>query len=53
MSHVYGLDDARGHEAFRALLADMHEGRTRRLQRAGFTSAQAELFSDLHTPNFM
>ena len=44
---------ARGHEAFRELLHDMHEGRMRRLVRAGFTQEQAKTLSDLHTPNFM
>jgi hypothetical protein len=44
---------ARGHDAFRELLVTMHEGRIRRLRSAGFTAAQAELISDLHTPNFM
>lgn len=44
---------ARGHEAFRELLETMHLNRVRRLENAGFTPAQAELISDLHTPNFM
>lgn len=44
---------ARGHEAFRELLAAMHEGRTRRLRSAGFTAEQASTISELHTPNFM
>ncbi|MFI5288411.1 MAG: ferritin-like domain-containing protein [Polyangia bacterium] len=44
---------ARGHEAFRELLHDMHQGRMKRLQTAGFTAAQAQALSDLHTPNFM
>jgi hypothetical protein len=44
---------ARGHQAFRALLDTMHEGRIRRLHRAGFTDEQARTISDLHTPNFM
>lgn len=44
---------ARGHEAFRELLATMHEGRIRRLRSAGFTAEQAAKISDLHTPNFM
>ncbi|HEX7151581.1 MAG TPA: ferritin-like domain-containing protein [Thermoanaerobaculia bacterium] len=42
-----------GHDAFRELLATMHEGRTRRLRSAGFTAEQAQMLSDLHTPNFM
>jgi len=44
---------ARGHEAFRQLLVEMHEGRLKRLTHAGFTPAQADLLSELHTPNFM
>ncbi|MDB4965823.1 MAG: hypothetical protein JWN44_1512 [Myxococcales bacterium] len=44
---------ARGHEAFRELLSDMHAGRLKRLVHAGFTPAQAQLLSELHTPNFM
>ncbi len=44
---------AKGHEAFRALVAAMHEGRVKRLQSAGFSAAQAQALSDLHTPNFM
>jgi TusA-related sulfurtransferase len=44
---------ARGHEAFRELLGTMHESRLRRLEHAGFTAEQAQLLSDLHTPNFM
>jgi TusA-related sulfurtransferase len=44
---------AKGHEAFRGLLAAMHENRMRRLESAGFTSDQARMLSDLHTPNFM
>jgi hypothetical protein len=46
-------DVAKGHEAFRALLATMHENRVRRLKTAGFTEAQAQTLSDLHSPNFM
>ena len=44
---------SRGHEAFRELLHTMHESRIRRLEHAGFTTEQAQLLSDLHTPNFM
>jgi len=44
---------ARGHEAYRALLDTMHEGRVKRLAKAGFTDEQAELMSTLHTSNFM
>jgi TusA-related sulfurtransferase len=44
---------ANGHKAFRELLETMHLNRVRRLGNAGFTPAQAELISELHTPNFM
>ncbi|MGI9168436.1 MAG: ferritin-like domain-containing protein [Pyrinomonadaceae bacterium] len=44
---------ARGHESFRQLLETMHLSRIRRLGHAGFTHQQAELISELHTPNFM
>jgi TusA-related sulfurtransferase len=44
---------AKGHEAFRELLDTMHLNRVRRLGNAGFTPAQAQLISELHTPNFM
>jgi TusA-related sulfurtransferase len=44
---------ARGHEAFRELLETMHLSRIRRLERAGVTAQQAEMISQLHTPNFM
>ena len=44
---------ARGHEEFQALLETMHVARMKRLQTAGFTAAQAETLSGLHTPNFM
>ncbi len=44
---------ARGHEAFQALLAEMHDGRAKRLMHAGFNSDEAERISMLHTPNFM
>jgi TusA-related sulfurtransferase len=44
---------ARGHEAFRQLLVEMHEGRLKRLAHAGFTVEEAERISALHTPNFM
>jgi TusA-related sulfurtransferase len=44
---------ARGHEAFRELLHTMQENRVRRLESAGFTADQAQILSDLHTPNFM
>lgn len=44
---------ARGHEAFRELLHTMHSSRVKRLTHAGFTAEQAQILSDLHTPNFM
>lgn len=44
---------ARGHESFRELLETMHLSRIKRLEHAGFTPAQAETISQLHTPNFM
>jgi len=44
---------ARGHEAFRELIATMHEARQKRLLTAGFTPDQARTISELHTPNFM
>ena len=44
---------ARGHEAFRELLDEMHEGRIKRLEHAGFTPSRPQLLSELHTPNFM
>jgi TusA-related sulfurtransferase len=43
----------RGHDAYRALLDEMHENRVRRLVQAGMTSEQAATLSGLHTPNFM
>jgi TusA-related sulfurtransferase len=44
---------ARGHERFRELLENMHQNRVRRLEHAGFTPAQADTISQLHTPNCM
>ncbi len=44
---------ARGHEAVRQLLDDMHAGRMKRLEHAGFSAEGAQRLSDLHTPNFM
>jgi len=44
---------AKGHDAFRALLDEMHANRTKRLIQAGLTPAQADTLSALHTPNFM
>jgi hypothetical protein len=44
---------ARGHQAFQELLVEMHDGRLKRLVHAGFSADQAQLLSELHTPNFM
>jgi len=44
---------ARGHEAFRALLHEMHGNRVKRLIQAGLSPEQADTMSSLHTPNFM
>jgi TusA-related sulfurtransferase len=44
---------ARGHERFRELLEVMHASRMKRLEHAGFSPAQADRISRLHTPNFM
>ena len=44
---------ARGHEAVRELIQTMHLSRMRRLERAGFSTAEAEHLSELHTPNLM
>ena len=44
---------AAGHEAVRELMEEMHASRLKRLTHAGFSDAQAELISNLHTPNFM
>jgi hypothetical protein len=44
---------ARGHEAFAALLVEMHDGRRKRLMHAGFLPDEAEAIAALQTPNFM
>ncbi|MBK8207594.1 MAG: ferritin-like domain-containing protein [Planctomycetes bacterium] len=44
---------AKGHNAFRELMEVMHDNRVKRLLTAGFSPAQAQTLSDLHTPNFM
>jgi hypothetical protein len=44
---------ARGYARVEALQAEMDQGRQRRLVRLGFTPAQAEELSALHTRNFM
>ena len=46
-------DLARGHDRVAELISDMHAGRVKRLLRLGFTSAEAEDMSALHTRNFM
>jgi hypothetical protein len=43
----------RGHAAVLALVRDMDAGRRQRLVRLGFSAAQAEQMSQLHTRNFM
>jgi hypothetical protein len=43
----------RGHDAYRALLDEMHQMRKKRLISAGLSVEQAEAISALHTPNFM
>ena len=43
----------KGHDAFRELQETMHENRAKRLENTGFTPEQAQILSDLHTPNFM
>ena len=51
-----GLDPARlgeGTRKVREFVAEMHEHRLKRLVQAGFTAAQADEMSRLHTPNFM
>ncbi len=46
-------DLRRGHRCVMALLADMDEGRRKRLLRLGFTAEEAAELSSLHTRNFM
>lgn len=46
-------DIGRGHDAVSALAREMHSGRKRRLLKLGFTDADAEEMSALHTRNFM
>jgi hypothetical protein len=43
----------RGHRAVTALVQEMHSGRKRRLLKLGFSDADAEEMSALHTRNFM
>jgi hypothetical protein len=42
-----------GHDAVSALVQEMHSGRKRRLLKLGFSDADAEEMSELHTRNFM
>jgi hypothetical protein len=46
-------DVRRGHDAVTRLTTDMSLGRIRRLIRLGFSDAEAEELSSLHTRNFM
>jgi hypothetical protein len=46
-------DLAAGHDEVAALLREMHTSRARRLVQLGFTDAEAEEMSSLHTRNFM
>lgn len=46
-------DIARGYDAVDALQREMHVQRTKRMLKLGFTEAEAEEMSALHTRNFM
>ena len=46
-------DIARGHGSVSTLVQEMHSGRKRRLLKLGFSDADAEEMSALHTRNFM
>ncbi len=46
-------DIGRGQDAVTALLVEMHAGRKGRIQKLGFSEADAEEMSALHTRNFM
>jgi hypothetical protein len=46
-------DLRRGHDRVLELARDMHEGRKKRLIRLGFSQADADQLSALHTRNFM
>jgi hypothetical protein len=46
-------DVARGHDEVAALMQEMHKARRQRLVHIGFTEAEAEEMSALHTRNFM
>lgn len=46
-------DVRRGYQAVNSLVEEMHAGRTKRLIRLGFSEAEAQELSSLHTRNFM
>ena len=46
-------DLGQGHDRVSALIQDMHVSRRKRLARLGFTDAETEEMSSLHTRNFM
>jgi hypothetical protein len=46
-------DIGRGYDAVSALVQEMHSGRKKRLLKLGFSDADAEEMSALHTRNFM
>jgi hypothetical protein len=46
-------DVRKGHQRVMQLKHDMDEGRQKRLKRLGFTQAESEELSGLHTRNFM
>ncbi len=46
-------DLRKGHDYVASLVLEMHTGRKKRLMRLGFTEADAEEVSSLHTRNFM
>jgi hypothetical protein len=43
----------RAHDRVQAMVAAMHEGRRRRMERLGFTADEADALSAMHTLNFM
>ena len=46
-------DIGKGHDAVSALVQEMHNGRKRRILKLGFSNAESEEISALHTRNFM
>jgi hypothetical protein len=46
-------DLVRGHDRVAELVQEMHAGRRKRLERLGFSEAEADDLSSLHTRNFM